>query len=181
MEEVVGTYSTEGSMAENLVRAFGGKANIKNLDSCITRLRVEVATIVKVNQDALKEMGASGVLVVGNGIQAIFGTQSENLKTDMDEYLNTSAAEKPFVSQEKLSVEAERLMRILGGKDNIKTLKSMASTRLRVQLNDPSKFNRVELKEEGSMDYQQINNDSFHIIVGPNAESFQTLMSRVFT
>lgn len=78
---------TNSEMAANLVSAFGGKENIKNLDACITRLRVTVQDIAKVDQARLKELGAAGVVVAGNGVQAIFGTRSENLKTDMDHWI----------------------------------------------------------------------------------------------
>jgi PTS system glucose-specific IIC component len=74
-------------MAEELVKAFGGKANITNLDACITRLRVSVADVDSVDQVKLKELGAAGVVVVSGGVQAIFGTKSGNLKTDMDEWI----------------------------------------------------------------------------------------------
>lgn len=67
--------------------AFGGKGNITNLDACITRLRVSVADVAKVDQSELKKLGAAGVVVAGCGIQAIFGTKSDNLKTEMDEYI----------------------------------------------------------------------------------------------
>lgn len=77
--------STEMSAA--LVTAFGGKENITNLDACITRLRVSVADVAKVDQTELKRLGAAGVIVAGSGIQAIFGTKSDNLKTDMDDYI----------------------------------------------------------------------------------------------
>ncbi|GAB7128224.1 PTS glucose transporter subunit IIBC [Silvimonas sp. JCM 19000] len=73
--------------ASSLVSAFGGPANIKGLDACITRLRISVADPARVDQGRLKALGASGVLVLGNGIQAVFGTRSDNYKTDMDEYL----------------------------------------------------------------------------------------------
>ncbi|MTW22117.1 PTS transporter subunit EIIC, partial [Allochromatium palmeri] len=73
--------------AKELVLAFGGKSNIAGLDACITRLRVEVVDIHKANPDKLKAMGAAGVVVVGNNMQAIFGPKSDNLKTDMEEYL----------------------------------------------------------------------------------------------
>ncbi len=43
-------------------------------------------------QPRFKAMGAAGVMVVGNGIQVIFGTQSENMKTNMDEYMRSSNA-----------------------------------------------------------------------------------------
>ena len=72
-----------------LVAAFGGKANIENLDACITRLRISVNNIELVNKTELKRLGAAGVVVSGNGVQAIFGTKSDNLKTDMETYLAT--------------------------------------------------------------------------------------------
>ena len=74
-------------MAGELVSAFGGKDNIANLDACITRLRVSVKDIAKVDQAKLKSLGAAGVVVAGSGVQAIFGTKSDNLKTDMDHWI----------------------------------------------------------------------------------------------
>ncbi|WP_022941611.1 PTS glucose transporter subunit IIBC [Psychromonas hadalis] len=85
VEETVVLNNEEMSAA--LVAAFGGKSNIDNLDACITRLRVSVNDIEKVDQAGLKKIGAAGVVVSGNGIQAIFGTKSDNLKTDMEAYL----------------------------------------------------------------------------------------------
>lgn len=41
----------------------------------------------KVDQAGLKKLGAAGVVVAGSGVQAIFGTKSDNLKTEMDEYI----------------------------------------------------------------------------------------------
>lgn len=81
-----------GQMALSLVRAFGGAGNIVSLDACITRLRVTVVDAEKVDKKALTSLGAAGVLVAGNGIQAIFGTRSDNLKSEMDEVLQVNAA-----------------------------------------------------------------------------------------
>jgi PTS system glucose-specific IIC component len=85
LEEVVSVNASE--MAILLVAAFGGKANIENLDACITRLRISVNDIKLVDKSELKKLGAAGVVVSGNGVQAIFGTKSDNLKTDMEVYL----------------------------------------------------------------------------------------------
>lgn len=72
-------------MAHALIEAFGGVSNITNLDACITRLRVTVGDANLVDKKTLMSLGAAGVLVAGNGIQAIFGTRSDNLKSEMDE------------------------------------------------------------------------------------------------
>ena len=79
--------------ALQLVRAFGGRSNIVSLDACITRLRVKLADVTKASPDNLKALGAAGVVVVGDGVQAIFGTRSENLKTEMEEYLKSAGPE----------------------------------------------------------------------------------------
>ncbi|PCS22360.1 PTS glucose transporter subunit IIBC [Candidatus Enterovibrio escicola] len=86
-EEALVVTGGNSEVAKELVMAFGGKENITSLDACITRLRVSVETIDKVNQAQLKKLGAAGVVVVGSCIQAIFGTQSDNLKSDMDEWI----------------------------------------------------------------------------------------------
>lgn len=72
-----------GSMAEQLIAAFGGRENLVNVDACITRLRMDVADKTKVNQAKLKALGAAGVIEVGNSVQAVFGTQAEALKNDI--------------------------------------------------------------------------------------------------
>ncbi len=84
------TALSGSEMAGELVHAFGGKENITNLDACITRLRVTVKDVSKVDQAKLKSLGAAGVVVAGSGIQAIFGTKSDNLKTDMDHWIHSN-------------------------------------------------------------------------------------------
>ena len=71
------------SKAEQLIAAFGGRDNLVTVDACITRLRMEVADIAKVDKDGLKALGAAGVIEVGNSVQAVFGTQAEALKNEI--------------------------------------------------------------------------------------------------
>ncbi|CAM3651441.1 PTS system glucose-specific EIICB component [Vibrio aerogenes CECT 7868] len=89
-DETIDEVQSSGSeMAESLVAAFGGKDNITNLDACITRLRVSVKETENVDQDKLKALGAAGVVVVQGGVQAIFGTRSDVLRTEMDEWMRS--------------------------------------------------------------------------------------------
>lgn len=90
-DDDVAVGAVGSDLAAALVKAFGGKANITNLDACITRLRVSVADTAAVNQAELKKLGAAGVVVVKGGVQAIFGTKSDNLKTEMDEWIRSQA------------------------------------------------------------------------------------------
>lgn len=77
------------ALARDLILAFGGKGNIKNLDACITRLRVTVNNPDDVDQEAIKQLGATAVVVVGQNMQAIFGTQSDNIRTEMEEVIQS--------------------------------------------------------------------------------------------
>ena len=79
MSEVKAEVADE--FAKELFLAFGGKSNIKGLDACITRLRIEVGDMNKADADKIKALGAAGVVVVGNNMQAIFGPRSDNLMT----------------------------------------------------------------------------------------------------
>lgn len=74
-------------LAENLVSALGGKANIKHVDACITRLRVSLLDIKQADIEQIKQLGAREVLVIGDNLQAIFGTQSDSIKTEMQQVL----------------------------------------------------------------------------------------------
>jgi PTS system glucose-specific IIC component len=76
---------SNAEIAPYIIKALGGKNNIKNLDACITRLRITVLEISKVNQNDLNNLGAAGIIISGSGIQIVFGTRSENIKTEIDE------------------------------------------------------------------------------------------------
>ncbi|MBS2025524.1 MAG: PTS transporter subunit EIIC [Deltaproteobacteria bacterium] len=86
-----------------LVLAFGGEDNITGLDACVTRLRIAVRDPSRVDSERLKSMGASGVVVVGTGVQAVFGPGSENLKTDMQEYLKATEPESGLAAAAELA------------------------------------------------------------------------------
>lgn len=82
-EEVVNKVTSNDELPFSVLDAMGGKENIKHLDACITRLRVEVKDKSKVDVPELKALGAAGVLEVGNNMQAIFGPKSDQIKHEM--------------------------------------------------------------------------------------------------
>jgi PTS system D-glucosamine-specific IIC component len=84
-DEVSEEVSINGDELSILVMAaLGGKDNLVTIDACITRLRLEVKDVNKVNDSELKRLGASGVLKVGtNGVQAIFGSKAQFIAHDL--------------------------------------------------------------------------------------------------
>ncbi|MGL5956233.1 MAG: PTS transporter subunit EIIC [Brevinema sp.] len=73
--------------AQDIIEALGGKDNIEDVDACITRLRIAVKDVTKVNQVAIKKSGASAILEVQGGIQAIFGAMADPLKQRINDLL----------------------------------------------------------------------------------------------
>ncbi|OPA76658.1 PTS sugar transporter subunit IIA [Paenibacillus selenitireducens] len=89
---VVGAQGAD-ELPRNILNALGGQENIASLDACITRLRVAVKNSGEVDKNRLKQLGASGVLEVGNNIQAIFGPKSDILKTKISEIITRDSME----------------------------------------------------------------------------------------
>lgn len=79
-----GMGAAKNDKAREVVAALGGTANLKSVDACITRLRLEVEDDTKVDDAKLKSLGAAGVIRLGKGgVQAIFGPQSERLSDEI--------------------------------------------------------------------------------------------------
>ncbi|MGL5069488.1 MAG: glucose-specific PTS transporter subunit IIBC [Sarcina sp.] len=86
--------TNSNDLARSVLEALGGAENIKTLEACITRLRVIVDDVDKVNKERLKFLGAAGVMQVGSNIQAIFGPKSDNLKTQIKEVIKLEKVNK---------------------------------------------------------------------------------------
>ncbi|MGL4106651.1 PTS transporter subunit EIIC [Clostridium sp. LP20] len=82
------TKETMGATAAEILAALGGKENIDDVDACITRLRVAVKDVSKVDKDKIKSLGATAVLEVKGGIQAIFGAMADPLKQKINEIID---------------------------------------------------------------------------------------------
>jgi PTS system glucose-specific IIC component len=183
------TPAAGGSLAAQLVAAFGGAGNIRNLDACITRLRVELHDVGRANAGALKALGASGVVQVGNGMQAIFGTRSENLKTDMEEYMrgtpaaarsaapvSASAAATPTVTvTDGHRTRAASIAAALGGAANVTACEAIALTRLRVTLAEAA------LAKAGARGVMRLDGGVVHVIVGEDSAGLAAAMARPAT
>lgn len=182
--------ASDGSMAAGLVAAFGGPQNIRNLDACITRLRVDLHDINAANADELKRLGAAGVMKVGSGMQAIFGTRSENLKTDMEDYLQSIGAQpaassgngRAVVSLPTVAVSrtqtarAEQIAQAVGGRSNIIEVDAAALTRLRVKLRNASAVDERALQSLG-VSVMRVADNRVHLIVGDEAEAYASALN----
>jgi len=178
------------SFALQLVRAFGGRSNIASLDACITRLRVKLHDVTKASAEKLKALGAAGVVVVGDGVQAIFGTQSENLKTEMLEYLKSAGPEADEVEAPSpvhappaagvivklrdpdAARKAAAWLAALGGPGNVERVDACAETRVRVVLRDDTRASESALRAAGIEAVIKLPAKTLHLLAGLNADQY---------
>jgi PTS system glucose-specific IIC component len=153
-----------------------------------------VVDVRKADQSKLKALGAAGVLLVGSNMQAIFGTRSENLKTDMEEYLKIAGDEAelteattPDVSFETRQIQprlrdpeapqkAREYIEGLGGPDNIVKVESAAETRLRVVVRDSAAVDEAALVLAGIAGTVVVGEGVLHLIAGLNADQYAAEM-----
>ncbi|HGF7568645.1 TPA: PTS transporter subunit IIBC [Enterococcus hirae] len=101
-----------------IIHLLGGKDNIKDVDACMTRLRVSVTDREKVgSEEEWKRAGAMGLIVKDNGVQAVYGPKADVLKSDIEDLLQSGApipapveevvVEKDTVNNQTLGIRKE--------------------------------------------------------------------------
>ena len=82
--------SSASSQVINIINHLGGRANIVDVDACMTRLRVTVKDAEKVGtEEQWKAEGAMGLVMKGQGVQAIYGPKADVLKSDIQDVLDS--------------------------------------------------------------------------------------------
>ncbi len=157
-------HSVSDESVENgraLVDMYGGKGNIEVVDCCMTRLRITVKDIAKVDQEALMDFGGKGIVVNGNATQVIFGEKSSEYKQDMEVYLESDG-----------SVENGRaLVDMYGGKGNIEVV-DCCMTRLRITVGDISKVDQEALMDFGGKGIV-VNGNATQVIFGEKSTEYK--------
>lgn len=85
------TTAVQGNdQAFAIINLLGGKPNIVDVDACMTRLRVTVKDNTKVGkEEQWKAVGAMGLIVKDNGVQAVYGPKADVLKSDIQDILDS--------------------------------------------------------------------------------------------
>ena len=89
----IGRYDEEATIDEDtdmdeytqqMIEKLGGLENLEEVGSCITRLRLKVSDADKVDDAALKAMGAKGVIKKGTAVQVVIGTRAELIANEIN-------------------------------------------------------------------------------------------------
>lgn len=79
------TAGKKEGRAADIIKGLGGETNLVNVDNCATRLRVTVKNGELVDKELLRHTGSQGVMINGNGVQIVYGTQVSVIKNEVEE------------------------------------------------------------------------------------------------
>lgn len=68
-----------------LVQFLGGKDNILDTEVSISRFKVTLKDVSKVDKEGIQKLGAKGIVEIDNQLKIIFGPESRALKKYIDE------------------------------------------------------------------------------------------------
>ncbi|WP_434999097.1 glucose PTS transporter subunit EIIB [Vibrio scophthalmi] len=75
--------------ADIITEALGGIANIKEIGACATRLRPDLHDMSRLNEKALKDNGAIGIVHVdSHHVQIIYGLKANSYAQCIEQKLN---------------------------------------------------------------------------------------------
>ena len=91
-ETTSGSATNADQQIIKIIHLLGGKENIKDVDACMTRLRVSVEDPGKVgSEEEWKRAGAMGLIIKDKGVQAVYGPKADVLKSDIEDLLQSGA------------------------------------------------------------------------------------------
>jgi PTS system N-acetylglucosamine-specific IIC component len=154
-----------GSREEGFVIALGGAANLVAIDACTTRLRLIVADQGRIDEAALKALGARGVIRPSDkAVQVVLGPIADQVASDMRVVVARGGAapvEKP---------KGEDLLASLGGRTNLAKLIARGS-RLLVEVKDPARVAEAALRTSAPRGVVKTAATRWQILIGPEAEA----------
>jgi PTS system N-acetylglucosamine-specific IIC component len=174
------------SLGARFVHALGGASNLRLVDACTTRLRLEVAEQDRVDEQALRRLGAHGLVRPSAfALQVVLGPVADQVAEQIRRHLRTTDAELPAVASESARVtgaspsriDAERptttpatldpaLMLALGGADNVSEVARVAHTRLRIRVRDEQTVDEAALRAAAPRGCVRAAPQCWHVLVG---------------
>ncbi len=81
--------------AKTILRGLGGAENLLSVDNCITRLRLEIRDMGKVDEDVIRSSGAPGLIRTGkSSLQIVIGTTVQFVADELKRLCGDSAGER---------------------------------------------------------------------------------------
>lgn len=79
------TKKDAGLDFNKLVELLGGKDNIVNTETNMSRFKVTLKDVSKADKEGIQKLGAKGIVEIDNQLKIILGSESKQLKKYIDE------------------------------------------------------------------------------------------------
>ena len=190
-EVAVATAAGPAARARSYVTALGGAGNLESVTACTTRLRLIVGTQDTVDVQALKRLGARGVVKPSaTALQVVVGPTADQLASEIREAMVSMAHESPVSPAASAAPPARQasdavpspsapppakevlrgLLAALGGRANVRAIEP-ASSRLRISVASTGAIDSAAIRKLGMRGVAIAAADCVHVIVGPAAEA----------
>jgi N-acetylglucosamine PTS system EIICBA or EIICB component len=190
-EEDAPVAETVAASTGGWVRALGGATNLRSVDACTTRLRLVVADQNAVDANALKALGARGLVrPSAETLQVVVGPIADQLASQIRAEIRMSASAAPpavaaassnaTAARTPSPVAAARLLKVLGGTRNVRDVR-LTGSRLCVTLQDGAAVSDDKIDALGIRDRARPVRDHLHLIIGPAAASLYEDLNRLRT
>ncbi|MBV8144143.1 MAG: PTS transporter subunit EIIC [Gammaproteobacteria bacterium] len=161
------------------IAALGGSGNLRSVDACTTRLRLLVASQAAVDADALRQLGARGLVRPSpHALQVVVGATADQLAGEIRAALQSerAASRAPAIAPRTVTApssaawrgDAAALLAALGGRDNIRSVTTAAS-RLLVEIHAVARLELPAPEALGLRGIAMSRAHCVHLIVGPAA------------
>ncbi|MBC9032287.1 PTS transporter subunit EIIC [Sphingomonas sp. JC676] len=158
-----GAAAGGGGRGAGIVLALGGRENIRNVDACTTRLRLVLADSGRVDEAALRGLGARGVLkLTDGGVQVVMGPIADQVASEVREAM----ASGPVVAT--AGIDAATVVRALG-EGNLRSAEARA-TRVLAKVGDPELVDEAALRRAGVRAVAVVGG-TVHLVAGPDASA----------
>ena len=176
--------------ANAYIQALGGPENLITVGACTTRLRLELADRSKAQDDALRALGAMGVMRPGRAgsLQVVVGPTADSMADEIRSALSqlnlqpavttTQAAEEEPAHKMEPG-HAEQWLAVLGGRNNVLHVECVALTRLRVKLANEDLLSEDLLDALGSQGISQHADGIWHVVVGKQAKGLSEILEQM--
>ncbi len=161
------THVTSGGRGEAFILALGGAANLVAVASCTTRLRLRIVSRDRVDEAALKRLGARGVIAPSpDSLQVVIGPTVEAVAQDIrDQWTAAPSSIAAAIAVESApTVLSDTLKAALGGAANIRSSTTKAG-RLCVVLADAAALNETALTAAAPKGFVRLGSDSVQVLV----------------
>ncbi|WP_336976414.1 N-acetylglucosamine-specific PTS transporter subunit IIBC [Brevundimonas nasdae] len=155
--------------ASAFLRALGGPDNLRAVAACTTRLRLVINARDRIDEPALKALGARGVIYPsGDDLQVILGPIADAVADEIKGALSEAKSSS--------SVSDRAVALALGGAANLASV-AVRGSRLCIGVRDGARVDEAALQRSGVRGFAFTGPDTLQLIIGPGADALAAGLS----